>query len=172
MMIFLGGMIGVLARFTIMGIEMSIGTSVGVLLAGLLTGYLRTRHPFFGRIPDGAIALMTSLGLAAFIAMVGLQSGPSLIPTIANVGLVLPVAALVVCLTPLLVGLMFGRFVLKMNPILLLGALGGSQTATPAMAAVQAQADSPLPVLGYAPAYPVAQVLLTMWGSIIVLLVN
>ena len=172
MMIFLGGMIGVLARFTIMGIEMSIGTSVGVLLAGLLTGYLRTRHPFFGRIPDGAIALMTSLGLAAFIAMVGLQSGPSLIPTIANVGLVLPAAALVVCLTPLLVGLMFGRFVLKMNPILLLGALGGSQTATPAMAAVQARADSPLPVLGYAPAYPVAQVLLTMWGSIIVLLVN
>lgn len=172
MMVFLGGMIGVLVRFSIMGIEMSIGTSVGVLLAGLLTGYLRTRYPLFGRIPDGAIALMTSLGLAAFIAMVGLQSGPSLIPTIAKVGFLLPVAGLVVCLIPLMVGLVFGRFVLRMNPILLLGALCGSQTATPAMAAVQARAKSPLPVLGYAPAYPVAQVLLTLWGSVIVLLVS
>jgi putative transport protein len=39
---------------------------------------------------------------------------------------------------------------------------------TAAMAAVQARADSPVAVFGYTPAYPVAQILLTLWGTIIV----
>lgn len=171
-MIFLGGLLGVLIGFSVMGVKVSLGTSVGVLLAGLLTGFLRTRFPFFGHIPDGAVTLMTSLGLASFIAMVGLQAAPSLIPAIAEVGLVLPIGGFVVAIMPLLTGLLFGRFVLGMNPILLLGALAGAQTATPAMAAVQARAGNSLPVLGYAPAYPVAQVILTLWGSIIVLMVS
>ena len=172
LMIFFGGVLVVLMRFSVFGIEVSLGTSVGALLAGLLTGQQRTRHPFFGRIPDGAVALMTSLGLASFIAMVGLQAAPSLIPALKEVGLVLPLGAFVVTVVPLLAGLLFGRFVLRMNPILLLGAIAGAQTSTPSMAAVQARASSPLPVLGYTPAYPVGQVVLTLWGSIIVQLMS
>ena len=168
LMIFVGGLIGVMMRFSVFGIEVGLGTSVGALLAGLLTGYLCTRNPFFGRIPDGAVALMTSLGLASFIAMVGLQAAPSLIPAIREVGLILPLGGFVVVITPLLAGLLLGHFVLGMNPILLLGAIAGSLTSTPSMAAVQARSGSPLPVLGYAPAYPVAQIILTLWGSIIV----
>ena len=172
LMIFFGGLIGVLMRFSVFGVEVALGTSVGALLAGLLTGYLGTRNPFFGRIPEGAVALMTSLGLASFIAMVGLQAAPSLIPAIREVGLVLPIGGFVVAIVPLLTGLLFGRFVLGMNPILLLGAIAGAQTSTPSMAAVQARCGSPLPVLGYAPAYPVAQIALTLWGSIIVQLMT
>ncbi|WP_223427348.1 aspartate-alanine antiporter [Tateyamaria pelophila] len=171
LMIFVGGLIGVLMRFSVFGIEVGLGTSVGALLAGLLTGYLGTRNPFFGRIPDGSVALMTSLGLASFIAMVGLQAAPSLIPAIMEVGLVLPLGGFVVVIIPLLAGLLLGHFVFKMNPILLLGAIAGSLTSTPSMAAVQARSGSPLPVLGYAPAYPVAQIILTLWGSIIVQLI-
>ena len=172
LMIFAGGLLGALIRFPVLGVEVGLGTSVGALLAGLLTGYLRTRHPFFGRILDDAVGLMTALGLASFIAMVGIQAAPSLVPAIVEVGLVLPIGGVVVALAPLLTGLLFGHSVLRMNPILLLGALAGSQTATAAMAAVQARAGSPLPVLGYAPAYPVAQVLLTLWGSVIVQLMT
>ena len=50
-----------------------------------------------------------------------------------------------------------------MNPILLLGALAGAQTVTAAMAAVQERSGSPVAVLGYTPAYPVANILLTTW---------
>jgi putative transport protein len=57
-----------------------------------------------------------------------------------------------------------------MNPILL-GALTGGQTVTAAMAAVQQHSGSPVAVLSYAPAYPVANVLLTTWGTIMVLVV-
>jgi putative transport protein len=64
--------------------------------------------------------------------------------------------------------LFFGHFVLRMNPILLLGGLTGAQTATAAMAAVQERSGSPVAVLGYTPAYPVSNILLTTWGGIIV----
>ena len=64
-----------------------------------------------------------------------------------------------------------GHFVLRMNPILLLGALSGSQTVTAAMAALQERSGSPVPVLGYTPAYPIANLLLTTWGTIVVLAV-
>ena len=53
-----------------------------------------------------------------------------------------------------------------MNPVLLLGALAGALTMTAAMAAIQGRADSPVPVLGYTPAYPLGQILLTVWGQL------
>jgi putative transport protein len=74
----------------------------------------------------------------------------------------------VVTLTPQIIGLFFGHLVLRMNPIILLGALTGAQTVTAAMAAVQERSGSPVAVLGYTPAYPVANILLTTWGTIMV----
>jgi uncharacterized transporter YbjL len=74
--IFLGGLVGVLVTFPIGGIKIAPSTSVGTLLAGLLVGYLHTLYPHFGRIPDGAISLMTSLGLAAFVGLTGIHAGP------------------------------------------------------------------------------------------------
>lgn len=75
-------------------------------------------------------------------------------------------------LVPLFVGLLVGRFILGMNPILLLGGLAGAMTMTAAMAAVQTRSGSPVAVLGYTPAYPIAQILLTLWGTAIVLLMS
>src|SRR5215831_1340929 len=169
--IFLGGVVGVLVSFSVGGVQISLGTSVGTLLSGLLVGHLRTRHPLFGRIPDGAIALMTSLGLAAFVGLTGIHAGPIFLTALREVGLGLLVGGVVVTLVPQIIGLLFGHFVLRMNPILLLGGLTGSQTVTAAMAALQERSGSPVPVLGYTPAYPVANILLTTWGTIIVLAV-
>lgn len=169
--VFLGGLAGAMMQFSIGGIDVIIGTSVGALLAGLVVGHLRTRHPLFGRIPEGAVALMTSLGLAAFVAMTGLHAGPVFIPSLMEAGIGLFLGGVAVTLTPLLAGLAFGHWVLRMNPVLLLGALAGGLTMTAAMAAVQARSQSPVAVLGYTPAYPVAQILLTVWGSLIVMLV-
>jgi putative transport protein len=168
--IFMGGLIGATIVIPVGGITVALGTSIGALVAGLAVGFMRTRHPLFGRIPDGAVALMTALGLAAFVAMTGLQAGPHFLSALRETGLSLLLGGVVVTLTPLIVGLYFGRYVLRMNPVLLLGALAGAMSMTAAMAAVQARAESPVPVFGYTPAYPVAQILLTLWGTIIVVL--
>ena len=166
--IFLGGVVGVLVSFPIGGIKIALSTSVGTLLAGLLVGYLRTRYPHFGRIPDGAISLMTSLGLAAFVGLTGIHAGPIFLSALRESGIGLLLGGMVVTLSPQIVGFCFGHFILRMNPILLLGGLTGAQTVTAAMAALQERSGSPVPVLGYTPAYPIANILLTTWGSVMV----
>ena len=117
--IFVGGAVGALATFTIGGISLSLSTSVGTLLSGLVVGHLRTRYLGFGNIPDGAVALMTSLGLAAFVGLTGLHAGPIFLKALAESGLGLLLGGIFVTLTPQIVGLLFGHFVLRMNPILL-----------------------------------------------------
>lgn len=169
--IFLGGLAGVLITFPIAGLRISLSTSVGTLLAGLIVGHLRTRLPLFGRIPDGAVNLMTSLGLAAFVGMTGLHAGPVFFDAVAEAGLGLLFGGMVVTLVPPIVTLLLGRFVLRMNLVLVLGAIAGAQTMTAAMAAVQERSGSPVAVLGYTPAVPIGHILLTTWGSVIVSLV-
>ena len=169
--IFLGGVVGVLVSFSVGGVKISLSTSVGTLLAGLVVGYLRSLYPLFGRIPEGPITFMTSLGLAAFVGLTGINAGPIFLSALREAGIGLLFGGMVVTLLPQVIGLFFGHFVLRMNPILLLGALTGGQTVTAAMAAVQEHSGSPVAVLGYAPAYPVANVLLTTWGTIMVLVV-
>ncbi|MGY8661644.1 aspartate-alanine antiporter [Bradyrhizobium sp. UFLA05-109] len=167
--IFFGGIFGVLVSFPVGSIKIALSTSVGTLLAGLLVGYLRTLNPRFGRIPDGAISLMTSLGLAAFVGLTGIHAGPIFLSALRESGIGLLLGGMVVTLLPQIVGFCFGHFVLRMNPILLLGGLTGAQTVTAAMAALQERSGSPVPVLGYTPAYPIANILLTTWGSVMVL---
>ncbi|WP_207538175.1 aspartate-alanine antiporter [Sabulicella rubraurantiaca] len=166
--IFLGGVAGVLITFPVGELRISLSTSVGTLLAGLLVGHLRTRHPLFGRIPDGAVSLMTALGLAAFVGMTGLHAGPIFFPAVAEAGIGLLIGGAVVTILPMFVGLYFGRYVLRMNPIIILGGLAGAQTMTAAMAAVQDRSGSPVAVLGYTPAVPLGHILLTTWGTVIV----
>ncbi|KSV82884.1 aspartate-alanine antiporter [Sinorhizobium sp. GL28] len=166
--IFLGGLVGVLVTFPIGDMRISLSTSVGTLLAGLVVGHLRTRFPLFGRIPDAAVSLMTSLGLAAFVAMTGLHAGPVFASAIAEAGIGLLFGGMIVTTVPMIVGLYFGRYVLGMNPILLLGGLAGAQTMTAGMAAVQDRSGSTVAVLGYTPAVPIGHILLTTWGTVIV----
>jgi putative transport protein len=169
--IFFGGLIGVLVSFSVGHVKISLSTSVGTLFAGLLVGYLRTFYPLFGRIPDGAVTLMTSMGLAAFVGLTGIQAGPIFLSALREVGVWLLFGGVVVTLVPQIVGLFFGHFALRMNPILLLGALSGGQTVTAAMAAIQERSGSPVVVLAYTPAYPIANILLTTWGSVMVFVV-
>jgi putative transport protein len=166
--IFLGGVAGVLISFSIGSVNVTLSTSVGTLLAGFLVGYLRTHYPLFGQIPDGAISFMTSLGLAAFVGLTGIHAGPVFLPALREAGLGLLVGGVVITVLPQIIGLIVGHFALRMNPILLLGALAGAQTVTAAMAAVQERSGSPVAVLGYTPAYPIASILLTTWGSVMV----
>jgi len=167
--IFLGGVVGVLLTFHVGGVKISLTTSIGTLLAGLLVGHLRTQYPLFGRIPEGAVAFMTSLGLAAFVGLTGISAGPIFLSALREAGVGLLLGGVAVTLLPQVVGLLVGHFALRMNPILLLGALAGSQTVTAAMAAIQERSGSPVAVLGYTPSYPVSNILLTIWGGVMVL---
>ncbi len=81
----LGGLVGALS-YGWNGIPISLSTSGGALLAGLLLGYLRTVRPTFGYIPAPALWLMNTLGLNVFIAVVGINAGPGFVAGLQQVG--------------------------------------------------------------------------------------
>ena len=170
--IFIGALVGSAISFNVGGVSISVGSSVGTLLAGIITGYMRSTRPLFGRIPDQAVKFMQSFGLAGFVAMAGISAGPHFASAVREAGISLLLGGAVVTLVPMVVGLWFGLKVLKINPLLLLGALAGAQTFTAALAAVQEKSKSPIAVLGYSGAYPIAQIVLTAWGTVIVLLMS
>lgn len=166
--IFVGVLVGAVVAIPLGHLRIPLGTSVGTLLAGVAVGWLRSVKPWFGQIPDAAISFMKSIGLAAFVAMVGLKAGPLFINAVKEYGLVLLLGGMVVTLTPLIAGLFFGRYVLRVNPLLLLGGLAGAQTMIAGVAAIQEKSESSVATLGYSYTVAFGHILLTTWGTIIV----
>ncbi|TET06781.1 aspartate-alanine antiporter [Candidatus Dependentiae bacterium] len=164
---FLGTLLG-LAAIKIGTIPLTLGIGGGILLAGLFFGWLRSLYPTFGQIPNGAQWILTDLGLNLFIACVGLTAGPKAIHALQAHGSTLFFAGVALTLLPHILGLMFGRIVLKLNYILLLGALTGAGTATPSLNVLKNETDSLTPVLGYTVPYAIGNFILTIWGTVIV----
>jgi putative transport protein len=168
--VFIGAVVG-LPALAIGALRLSVTVSVGVLLAGLAAGWLRSVRPVLPPIPEPALQFMITFGLAAFVAGAGMHAGPVFLDAVKELGAPLVVAGAFVTLVPQFAGLLFGRFVLKMNPVLLLGALSGAQTFTGALAAVQEKSGSRVAVLGYTVPYATSNVLLTLFGAVLVALV-
>jgi putative transport protein len=101
---------------------------------------------------------------------VGLQAGPTFVAGLRATGPSLLVVGLIVATVPHVAALLFGRYVLKMNPLILLGACAGAGTVTAALRAIQDEAGSKAPVLGYTVPYAIGNILLTAWGPVIVML--
>jgi putative transport protein len=137
---------------------------------GLVFGWLRSAYPFFGRIPEPAIWIFDTVGLCIFIGIVGIGAGPSFVAGLKATGASLIVVGLVSSLLPHIVGILFGYYVLKMNPLIVLGACAGAGTITAALRAVQDEAQSSIPALGYTVPYAIGNILLTAWGPILVAL--
>ncbi len=169
--IVLGGLFGLLS-VTIGGLSLTLTSSGGALVGGLVFGWLRSVRPTFGRIPEPALWVFDTVGLATFIGVVGLDAGPTFIDGLRHTGLSLVFVGLAVAITPHLVAVLFGRYVLRMNPLILLGACSGAGTSTAALRAIQDAAGSKLPVLGYTVPYAIGNILLTAWGPLIVALMS
>jgi len=162
-----GTLIGLIV-VPVCGIPITLGTGGGILVAGLLCGYLRSIHPTFGQIPGAAQWIMGDLGLNLFVACVGVQAGPQAFQAVRTTGLPVFLGGLAVTTLPIIVLLFLGLKVFKMNSILTLGAATGAHNCTASLNAIIEASGSPLAVLGYAAPYAFANVILTVWGSIIV----
>lgn len=167
--ILLGGIVGSLA-IHLGGVPISLSTSGGALIAGLFFGWLRSKHPTFGRIPEPSLWVLNNMGLNMFIAVVGITSGPSFITGLKEVGVSLFFVGALATTIPLIAGLLLGRYVFKFHPAITLGCTAGSRTTTAALGAVQDAVESETPALGYTVTYAIGNTLLIIWGVVIVLL--
>jgi putative transport protein len=169
--ILLGGLIGALS-VNWRGVPIGLSTSGGVLLAGLLLGYLRTVRPTFGGIPTPALVLMNTLGLNAFIAIVGINAGPGFVAGVQQVGLSLFLWGAIATAVPLVLAVLLGHHVFKFHPAILFGACAGVRTTTAALGMIQDVAKSKVPALGYGMPYAIGNTLLTLFGMAVVLLTS
>jgi len=169
----LGIVVGILlglATVVVGGIPVTLGVGGGVLVSALCFGWWHTRYPVHGSLPGPAQWILSELGLSAFAAVIGLSAGPKAVAALQEHGVELLFAGAAVTIVPMLTALYFGRYVLKLNPVILLGALCGGQTVAAALNAVNEESESVTPVLGFTVTYAISNVLLAVWGPVIVAL--
>jgi putative transport protein len=146
--IFFGAMVG-LFSIHVGGIPVSLSTSGGTLLAGLIVGWLRSVHPNFGNIPGAGLWVFNNVGLSMFAAVVAIQAGPQFVQGLREAGLILFIAGVIVTILPMLFALLIGKYLFRMHPGVLLGACAGARASTVALSVVQDTAKSRVPALGF-----------------------
>jgi aspartate-alanine antiporter len=166
----LGSLLGLLSTHVGM-IPVELGIGGGVLVAALVIGWYNSRHPEIGALPPAAQWAFSEFGLTAFGAVVGLLAGPAAFAAMKEQGLALLLSGAVVTILPPLVALYFGRYVLRLHPMILFGALAGAQTEAASMNKIIEQSGSNTPVIGFTVCYAISNVLLAVCGPIIIFVV-
>lgn len=150
-------------------VPLTLGSGGGALLSGLLFGWYQSKHSTKGNMPVASSALLVDLGLSGFVAVTGLQTGQQAVATIVEHGVTLFMLGVVVTLVPLVLTMLFGRYVLRYdNTAIFAGALAGSRSANPAFGEVLNKAGNSVPTTPFAITYAVANVLLTLLGPLVV----
>ncbi len=169
--IVLGGLFGALT-VRVGGIPVSVSTSGGTLIAGLVFGWLRSVNRTFGRVPAPALWVLNNVGLTTFIAVVGISSGPSFVAGLKAAGLSLLLAGIITSSVPLIAGVLMAKHLFGFHPGIALGVAAGARTTTAALPMIEDVTRSKVPALGYTVPYAVGAILLTIWGLVIVLLMK
>lgn len=164
----LGYLIGLIS-FKIGTADVSLGSGLGCLVSGLLFGYMRAKHPRFGGVDTGAANFLQTFGLAVFVGVVGLNAGARALETIQQHGITLFYLGVGVTLIPQILVFFFSYYVLKIkNPVTSMAVVAGSRSANPAFSALLEKTQNATPVPAFTVTYAVANILLTLWGPVIV----
>lgn len=150
------------------GIDLSLGTGGGALLTGLIFGWMQTKSPRIPSTSSAALELMKDIGLASFVACIGLSAGKQAFILLKQYGPILPLIGICISLIPAFLSFLIGHFVFKIQLPILLGGIAGQQCSTPALSAVQAEAGNTTPLIGYTITYAISNVLLPLLGPIII----
>jgi putative transport protein len=163
-------------KLTAGGIVLGLGTAGSILVVGLAGGWARSKYPVFGAIPEPAQRLLMDIGLIVFIAVVGLHAGPHAVQAYRASGgtffATIFAAGVIVTTVPLAVGMIVARYALKLSPLMTLGGLAGAQTCTPGLTALREASGSNVGSVAYTVPYAIGNILLTIWGPVVVAIVH
>ncbi|WP_432821321.1 aspartate:alanine exchanger family transporter [Trichloromonas sp.] len=135
---------------------LTLGTTGGTLLAGLVLGALYQTGPMIWDVPSAGNRLIRDLGLALFMAAVGTSAGVSFVATLQEHGLTLLLSGVLVTLIPVILVALVGLWWLRIRFLRLLGVLVGGMTSASGLAAAGTLSATPYAPAAYATVYPVA----------------
>ncbi|RHJ95368.1 aspartate:alanine exchanger family transporter [Parabacteroides bouchesdurhonensis] len=139
------------------------GLTGGILMVALILSAIGKTGPIIWSMSGSANNLLRQLGLLLFLAEVGTSAGVNLVSTFQESGWTLFGVGIAITVVPMIIAVVFGYFVFKINILDLVGTIAGGMTSTPGLAAADSMTDSTAPSVAYATVYPIAMVFLILF---------
>lgn len=166
----LGLLIG-LINVPVGSFSVGLGSAGGLLLSGIFVSSVVSRLRFFGSTPNAARNILEDLGLVTFIAIVGINSGSTLLAQLTGkIALFIFLAGFIASTIPPLLTWAIGFHVMKINPAVLMGGVAGARSHSGPCREAAKEIDSSVPWVGFPVGYAVSGVLLTVFGYFAMLL--
>ena len=156
-------------------IPLQLGNGTAALIMGLILSSWIERHRDRKSIPVTVTSFLQSFGLTLFVGTVGLQSAQAFTSAIKSLGIGVLFIGAMISIMPHLLTLFFGRYVLKMEPLALIGAMTGSGTIAAAMNEISQKAGpegGAYYAAAFTPAFVVGNIGITLLGPILVALLS
>lgn len=156
-------------------IPLQLGNGTAALIMGLILSSWIERHRDRKSIPVTVTSFLQSFGLTLFVGTVGLQSAQAFTSAIKSLGIGVLFIGAMISIIPHLLTLFFGRYILKMEPLALIGALTGSGTIAAAMNEISQKAGpegGAYYAAAFTPAFVVGNIGITLLGPIFVALLS
>lgn len=145
----------------------TLGSTGGALIMALFLGYVGKLGIFHFKMDTGALWVMQNYSLAFFLAIVGLKYGYRVMDAIRGAGLYLAFVSIAVAFASMLVAYIIGRHILKLNWVMLAGAICGGMTSTPGLGSAVDSIGSDDPAAGYGATYPFALLGMVIFSTIL-----
>ena len=157
-----------------MSAPVKLGLAGGPLVMALLVSWWGVKKNWFGTdfTDSHGVWMLREVGIALFLAAVGLSAGGSFVQTIAEGGYMWVLYGIIITMVPELIVAIFARLVLHVNYYTLMGVIGGATTDPPTLAFANTVAPEgcKLPNTGYATVYPLTMFLRIFSAQLLVLL--
>ena len=155
------------------GIPIGLGTMGGIVVAGMAISVVRSINPSLGGpMPEGARAFLEGIGVDLFVTTLGLTVAPALVAALSQgrTAFIVLALGLACAVVPTFISWVVGLYVLKMDPMVLAGAVSGARNSTTAMRAISDKAHSSIPAFGYPVPYALSTVVFLVYGYVAMLL--
>ena len=139
--------------------QIRLGLAAGPMLMAILIGRFGTHWHLITYTTISANLMLREVGLAMFLAAVGLASGEGFVNAVISGGYIWMLYALIIAIVPLVLVGVFARKVYKMDYYTLMGTLAGSMTNPIALTYANNIAGSDMPAISYATVYPLVMFL-------------
>ena len=170
--IFLGILFGSLPiAFPGIPTPVKLGLAGGPLIVSILIGRFGYKMKLVTYTTMSANLMLREIGIALFLASVGVKAGANFVQTVVEGdGMLYVGCGFLITIIPLIVMGMVARFYYKMNYFKLMGLMAGSTTDPPALAYANQVTSSNAPAVGYSTVYPVTMFLRILTAQLLILI--
>ena len=173
--IFIGIFVGILfgsIPFSIPGmpVPLKLGIAGGPLIIAILIGRFGYRFKLVTYTTTSANMMLREMGLALFLASVGIKAGAGFWETVVQGdGLKYVYTGFLITIIPILIIGTIARLKFKFNYFTIMGMLAGTYTDPPALAYANSICSKEAPAVGYSTVYPLSMFLRIFAAQIVVL---